>query len=185
MSSYGLLSPEMIEALRPHLSGAHVTDLMCGTMALSKVLVEEAGAVTVHGVDKERGGVQAPERCYTFTQGYLRDLPDIVPLGGIVFLSWPPNCYVSGLVLALERASLVVYLGANFGGTVCGDETLFSYFLHRKLLGYYEHPKNNMIIMGKELSLGERRAPTWEEEIALKGDLVHSHRKEVLERWAG
>jgi hypothetical protein len=158
--SWGKLSEEQAELVARFIRGRTVHDLGCGDCKLAGRLVE-LGARRVVGVDWRKPS-ELPEGVAFHRLSYIhfarmRTKPDIA------FVSWPAQYGTRGLVKLLESVPLVLYLGCNDAGTVCGSRSLFEHLRTREALGFVEHPDNDLIVYGvrrlkRELLDHERRA---------------------------
>lgn len=158
MTSYGRLSKSQRKTLRKFVRGKIIHDLGAGDLTLSGELLD-LGAAEVYAVDKERRhyGPTADSRLH-FKQARFHELTSPMDL---VFLSWPVNAEEVGLVPIMKRASTVIYLGCNTGGSMCATPDFFRALLLRELLAYDPHRENSLIVTGK--FTGAPRQPTGEE----------------------
>src|SRR6185295_6166075 len=53
-----------------------------------------------------------------------------------------------GLSELVRRANVVIYLGKNTDGTVCGGGGLWCELIQREILSYEPDPKNTLIVYG-------------------------------------
>tara|TARA_Y100000310_G_C20691665_1_gene822672 strand:+ start:1296 stop:1817 length:522 start_codon:yes stop_codon:yes gene_type:complete len=165
--AYGLLTTEMLSALRPLVAGKVVVDLGAGNCNKAAIL-KGIGAATVIAVDKNP---MPPTAGIKTVQGYFVEVADALPeLIDVAFVSWPQNYPNRGLEAILHRAEVVIYLGSNTDGNSCGDPSLYGHLLSRKLLAHVGHQRNTLIAVGE--LLGEPRKPTFEEVAALSSKLL-------------
>lgn len=162
--SYGELHEQQRKALVPYVTGKEVVDLGAGDLKLSHELVR-LGATVVHAIDKERMPTPLVPTVKTIQKTFAKYATRF-PDGAVVFLSWPPNHELPELRQLLRRADVVIYLGKNTDGRMCGTPTLFRHFLTRRLDEYVPHENNALIVYGPEMRL--KRAPVGEEFAALK-----------------
>jgi hypothetical protein len=148
----GVLNEEQRQVLRQFVAGKVVFDFGSGDCILSEELLE-LGAKHVHAHDKhfprrvDRDDLTQHETLFTHLLFDTR-LFDM----DVAFISWPPNNMSSDELAALAtRAKTVIYLGSNFDGSACGSEKLFLVMHVCELLAYVPAPKNNLLIVGKEL----------------------------------
>jgi hypothetical protein len=163
---YGRLTEKMVKALVPHVRDRIVHDLGAGDCYLAESIIEECHAKRVVAIDKclyrqplpENSKVQFVDSTFTGYKGSPR----------LVFLSWPVNYHVEGLLRLVEGAKKVIYLGSNTDGNACGFPELFDHLLHRRLLVEVPHRRNTMLILGG-VQKGKRE-PTHEEWAGLSMD---------------
>jgi hypothetical protein len=156
----GRLNPVQRALLRDHVGDETVHDLGAGACTFSD-LIAELGAKKVYAVDKviweqPRSPKVEVVRCYF--ADYLGPAPEVV------FLSWPDNHILNGLIQLLQKARKVIYLGKNTDGTACGWPGLFEHFLGRSILAHAPDPKNSLTVYGAPC---ERRVPQTGEEMAM------------------
>ena len=140
---FGYLDPAQQEAVRNVIQGRVVTDLGAGILGLSMELLR-LGAPKVIAVDKQIGA-GGPLRNIQFVETYFKDFDDPVD---VAFVSWPPNWSCPGLIEAVERAEIAIYLGKNSDGTACGTAPLFRKLTKREVLVHVPAWKNTLIIYG-------------------------------------
>lgn len=163
---FGRISEDMETTLRHYVEGQVVWDLGAGHLIHAKHLLR-LGAVRIMAVDKEgfraslyRGFNIVPIRNYYANMDLTEDFE-------VVFLSWPTNTHLGGLVSILERAQVVIYLGCNTGGSCCGWSGLFRHFRDREVLATHTIRQNTMTVYGPEPT--PPRPPTGEEWVMLNG----------------
>jgi hypothetical protein len=162
--SYGELYDQQRVALVPYIKGTEVYDLGAGNLKLSHELIH-LGASAVNAIDKEHMPAPLVPGVKTFRKtfaAFQKRLPD----GAVVFLSWPPNHEMPELWQLLRRAEVIIYLGKNTDGRMCGTPALFKHLLTRRLDEYVPHGNNSMIVYGPATRF--TRAPVGEEYAALK-----------------
>lgn len=84
------------------------------------------------------------------------------------FISWPVN-WDSGLDHLVFRSHVIIYLGTNMDGTMCGDRQLWNVLCKREILEHIPDRQNTLIIYGPE-QINRELIP--EECAALNG--IHS-----------
>ena len=170
--AYGLLTDEMLAFLGPLVRWEHIWDLGAGDLGHAKALFN-LGAAHITAIEPHLD----PDRAKGKAGSYLTVVPeyfqDAVPLIGtrklgpspphLALLAWPVQYFTPGILELLDAAPLVAYLGCNFNGTSCGSASLFDHLRTRELITYIQHPRNSLIVVGKELPHGVRRQPTLEE----------------------
>lgn len=158
--SYGEITDEMEEVLTPLVDGKTVYDLGAGDLAHSHVLVR-LGAASVVAVDK---APMPTPRCPEVSRlhGHFGDLP-VPDHIDVVFLGWPQNYPLPGLLGWLEAADVVIYLGHNAGDSYCGTSELFFYLTRRALWDEVLGARNTMLVLGEALA---KMRPMTEEEAA-------------------
>lgn len=165
--NYGLMTPEMIDAITPFVKGKTVVDLGAGFCLKSRFL-KELGASRVIAVDKiDMPKLEGIERIV----GLFSDADEQLPFEiDVAFVSWPQNYNVPGLVEIIERCKILIYIGNNFDGNRCGFPKLFVHMLSRTLLHDISLKSNSLVIVGEPLE--DHRAPTVEEKAALTLELT-------------
>lgn len=169
----GVLTEEHQEILRLFVAGRVVHDLGAGNLTLAHTLIQ-CGASRVVVVDRHEmlePKVSSIERVTTWFDQYEGPID-------IAFMSWPVN-WGCGLLGLVERARLVIYLGNNMGGTMCGYGTLWEYLRTREVLAHVFGQKGSFIVYGPGRQ--KSRKPLPEEHAAL--DLNHVWTYEELKRW--
>lgn len=148
---YGKLTPEMEEAIRPWVEGKRVWDLGAGDLDYA-IRLRDLGA-EVTAVDK----TPMPEVRDIETIEARFDEVSLLPLWvpyDTVFLSWPYNYEVDGLLRLVAKAPVVIYLGCNreSEGSSCGGPDIWTHFMGRTLLRLVEHKRNDLMVYGEDLS---------------------------------
>lgn len=160
--SYGHLTLKMRALIKPLIKGRKVHDLAAGDMELSRLLIRLGGVAQVTAIEKEsHHRCWYPPRRLQIVKAYIHEVPiphDI----DVVFLSWPPNYPMRGLMPWLQCAQTIIYLGMNLDGAACGFPEMFQHFSYRELVGYVEHDKNNLLILQGNRTTP--REPTLEEQ---------------------
>ncbi len=168
--AYGQLDRKQAKALRALVKGKRIHDLGCGDQVLTRDLVK-FGATEVIAIDTHPYGEPRP-RITTIKSSfedyalemYMNQLPDIE----VAFVSWPANRRMNDLLLLIETAKFIVYLGKCTDGTSCGWPGLFEHFLSRTILSYIPHRHNTLCIYGDRLTapregeLEERAGLDWQ-----------------------
>lgn len=161
--AWGSFNKYQLQLVRERVLGAEVYDLGAGDCRLARYL-KRLGAARVVAVDKE----PLPRRVagVELEQGYFHEWVTRAPARlPVVFLSWPANHPMGGLVELVERADAVLYLGKNSNGTACGWPGLFRSLLQRPVLNYSPDRENDLIVFG---SGSVTRGPTPHEQAALE-----------------
>jgi len=163
---FGLFTPEMEALVAPQVVGATVWDLGAGDLTYARRLVA-LGADRVLAVDKESYHLRHSAQQIEMLHSYFDDLePQDIE---VAFVSWPQNKFDRGLLQALDRADVVIYLGCNTDHSACGSPELFRQLCGRELLGHVPHRRNTLLIYGR----GTRTGPLTGEEFAdLTGALL-------------
>lgn len=164
---YGNLTIKMRDALTPYVLGKIVHDLGAGDCDHARTLIH-LGASRVIAIDKHEIPI-SPPKGVDFIHGYIERVP-IPPDLDVIFLSWPVNYYIPGLLPWLSAARTIVYLGTNLNGSACGFVDMFKYMLQRKLCLYMADPRNNLIVV-QDL-LDKAREPTLEEQGCFAGVIL-------------
>ena len=181
---FGILTPEMEQAIASFVRGEHVWDLGSGDLAYAKTLLR-LGTRHITAVDKEQSFRKTPPQV-TFLRLYFADLLSQEPDIQTAFLSWPQNCASAtpGLPRLVQRAQTVIYLGCNLGGSQCGTEPLWADLIQRDVLAHIPNRRNNLIVYGKHTGfrrllpeeIGAISEPmlSYEDAIALASDYSSS-----------
>mgnify|MGYP002738123473 CR=1 FL=1 len=163
---YGNLNLAMREAVRPFVLGKTVHDLGAGDCDHARTLVG-LGAGSVVAIDK----ADAPRlaKGVTYIRSLIADvpLPETVP---VVFLGWPQNYVIPGLLEWLHRAETIIYLGSNLNGTACAFPDVFRHFLTRELAVYIEDRQNNLLVLRE--TLATPRSPVLEERGCFSDEIL-------------
>jgi hypothetical protein len=144
----GMLTPEMTQALTPFVQGRHIFDLGAYDLRLSKTLVD-IGASKVTAVD--RSEMPSPSRLYPEIETVQAYFKDVAPVEA-AFVSWPVN-WPCALLEVIQNADLVIYLGRNTDGMVCGYEALWRHLRGRDVLCHIPCPVNTLVVYGKPLKV--------------------------------
>jgi hypothetical protein len=175
--SYGQLTTEMLDAIRPYVEGKRVIDLGAGDGRKARFLVRY-GASHVTCVDKNLMPYQfAGQNIQWHERTYFYDLvcnPNC-PEYDVAFVSWPVNYRQPGLVELCERAKVVIYLGCNYNGSACAFREFYQHLVGRELLDEHMTSRNALIIVGDKLE--QPRTPTFEEDCGLSWGAMRT--------WAG
>jgi len=163
-SSYGQLTNEQLAVLIQYTKGKVVHDLGAGSLELARIVRSghrrgrrTGGACKVIAIDKER--ISPPsDPCIEVVWTLFKDYKEPID---IALVSWPQNVPDAGLLDLIERSRIIIYLGKNTDGMMCGWPGLFWSFLSRALLAYVPDRKNVLAVYGHELTA--LRRPTGEE----------------------
>ena len=158
---YGHLTSDMLAALRPIVSSRSVADLGCGDGHLAEAL-RKLGPTRLVTVDKKVVAYRRPDVLGYFHEAHvLRSLADLSP--DVAFVSWPINSATPALIDILVPTPVVVYLGRNSGGIVCGWPDFFRAMLRRRVLVECRAAANDLIVYGESLPMGSPRRPVRDE----------------------
>jgi hypothetical protein len=163
-----MLSKPHAAAIRRHVEGNVVHDFGAGNFALSVRLLE-LGASQVIAVDKSPAQ-PPPLAGLSFVRSRFEDYRES---SDIAFISWPINHPV-GLHRLIEHSRLVIYLGKNTDGTVCGYDALWDHLVQREALDHLPTFMQTLIVYGPRRV---RRPQLPEEFAALNLDHVWSYRE--------
>lgn len=147
--SYGLVTDQQANVIRPLVRGRVVHDLGCGDRYLSGRLVAW-GARGVVAVDSHPFGPHPGPWVTTVTQSFEEYLKTRSTID-VAFVSWPTTgAYVGGygLLGLIILAKRVIYLGKNTDGTMCGRPKLFHHLMRRPLLAHVPDEWNTLIGYG-------------------------------------
>lgn len=178
--AYGCLSTEQRKAVREVIQGRVVTDLGAGNLSLSAELLQ-LGATQVIAVDKERAQSANPQ--IQVIQSYFKTFLNPID---VAFVSWPSNWETPGLIEALARSTIAIYLGKNSDGACCGTPKLFDSLHRREVLAHVPERKNTLIIYGSHQvqrpALGEECAAMNLDTLYSFDDLVYIDRSRAVSR---
>jgi hypothetical protein len=162
--SFGRLTPEQLDALRPLVRGRRFRDYGCGNMYIT-ALIAGLGARHIEAIDAEKHVVPATrERLIKFRRTTFASLP-LSQRGAIV--SWPWKEGV-GLLRHLQHAPTIIYLGKNTDGVACGHLRFWKMVIRRRVLEYIPDARSTLIIYGEP----QDRSRLMPEEYAAMGDVV-------------
>jgi len=180
-SSFGKLNAKQSTIVRHFVAGRQVLDLGAGDFELSRCLVD-LGARKVYAVERStrHGGVLevgTPYENITVVAAGLKslgrvarhkkraeELPPITHRGiDVALVSWPSpedskfSAHADySLLDPIRRAKVVIYLGSNMDGTVCGSKRLYQHLGRRQVLAHEPDRRNTLIVYGGLLR-GEHR----------------------------
>lgn len=140
---YGKLTDQQARVVAQHVAGREVHDLGAGDLALASQLLT-LGATTVSALDRNLPR-KSPDPRIFLTQGYFHQYRGDIE---VAFVSWPCNWQDRGLTGLLRRTPLVIYVGKNTDGTVCGGEDFWRSLQGREVLAYLPAPDNSLIVYG-------------------------------------
>ena len=163
---YGNLTLQMRDALAPLIKGRLVYDLGAGDCDHGRTLYN-LGAGQVVCVDKE--DTPLVPKNVVFVHGYIDRIPIPADLD-VLFLGWPQNYHIPGLVHWMEAAKTIIYLGHNFGGTACGFPAMFEHLLTRRLTLYIPNERNTLLVVEEPLAQSPRSKTP--EEAAFFADVI-------------
>jgi hypothetical protein len=156
MSHYGHLTAEMIQTITPFIQNRTVWDLGAGTLWHAQQLLK-MGAKEIIAVEKEPIHDLHP-KVHVVNSYFSRRLipPEGIP---VAYLSWPVNYRNPELIEMLKQSGIIIYLGSNMDGSVCGDIDLFRHVTTRTILAHHEHPHNTLTIYGSVLTKPRQQTP--------------------------
>lgn len=162
---YGRLNTTQSILLRPFVEGKVVHDFGASDLRLARRLLS-LGARKVVAIEKDadRFPKRVPEGVEVF-HGLFRHYSENVETA---FVSWPVN-WNTDLHSILAKAPIVIYLGTNTGGAVCGYPAFWRMLMKREILAADPHPDNCLIVYGPEIVT---RAPYPEERAALSPECL-------------
>ena len=163
---FGNLNNRMRDALVPVIKGRTVYDLGAGDCDHGRTL-RNLGASRVVCLDK--ADIPVVPKNVEFILGYIHQTPVPADLD-VLFLGWPQNYPIPGLIPWMKAAKTIIYLGHNFGGTACGFPAFFEHLLTRRLVLHIPDERNTLLVV--EEPLGSPRSPTPEEAAFLSSEVV-------------
>lgn len=198
--SFGHLNDRQAAVVKRFVAGKEVHDLGAGELVLSRKLVD-LGARSVFAIDptiQEPGRLPYPyENIYAAKTGFktMGRMERIERRGAragllnygvrpvrVAFLSWPSpedskfRAHSDYSILALvRRAPIVIYLGKNTDGTMCGSTRLYAHFARRTVLAHEPDRKNTLIVYDGLLPAGKERELLPEEVAGLDPKRIYSY----------
>src|SRR3989344_3167480 len=135
----GQLSQVQKNLLKPFIQGKIVHDLGAGDLALSREILA-LGAEKVIAVDKNILPSSKDPRLEIVTL----DFRDFAGCIDVAFVSWPSN-WPTDLHWVIHSTKIVIYLGSNMDGNMCGYKKLWGVFAQRDVLAYSLDRQNTLI----------------------------------------
>lgn len=166
--SHGSLSPAQRQMVQAHVSGKTVHDVGAGDLLLAKSLLN-LGAAHVIALEKER--MPARIKGITPVRGSFHEYREPIQTA---FVSWPVNWWDKGLLNLIERSEVVLYLGSNLDGLMCGFQRMWEHLSEREVLGHVPDRANTLIVYGPN---SEVRKPLPEEFAALNLERIWSYQE--------
>lgn len=142
---FGRLTPKQALVVKKEVKGKVVHDLGAGDLFYAKRLLDW-GASSVVAVEKDRTPRINEPNIRLLNCSFLEARAEHPK---IVWLSWPQNAFLPGLLELLEKASTIIYLGKNTGGTQCGWARLYQYLATREVKAYLPDRQNVLIVYGQ------------------------------------
>lgn len=193
MTTFGRLTPEMMEAIVPIVAGSLTFDLGCGPRLGHTRQLLHLGARRVVAVDKTELAIARdfPEGA-TYLRTLFEDAEERVleqttrgvdeDMNPVAFVSFP-QVRASGLGELVRWFDHIIYLGNNFSGTVCGGRDFWGEVSSREVLDVVESSAATLIAYGPRRRPKICRAPR--EELAARnnlagGPIVPFHRRHEL-----
>lgn len=166
---YGNLSLAMREALKPIVKGRVVYDLGAGDLDHAKTLLR-CGASAIMAIEKDPLPVTLhPSLNITLIESLIASVP-VPPDLDVVFLGWPQNYFIPGILTWMKAAKTLIYLGHNFDGTACGFPDMFEHMQERRLDLHIPDARNTLIVVSERLNFPRHSTP--EEAAAASDDVV-------------
>lgn len=144
---YGILNQRQQMVVRTYVEGLQVHDLGAGDLILSRKLLD-LGAASVIAIEKElsEGRKATRDPRITCVEGYFHAYRGTRI--ETAFVSWPCNWPDQGLIRLLVPCPVIIYLGTNLAGTMCGGSDLFCHLIEREVLAYEPDRHNTLIVYG-------------------------------------
>ena len=163
---WGQPTEEQGEALRPYISEREVWDICAGTGELS-IWLKQLGAGRVVALDKTEMTKDRIDELHRHDVGFIHSyLHEVPPFPAeVAFLSWPPT-YATGIGEWCEEVPLLVYLGSNCNGIICGHDFFWDAMRYREVLTCIPDPRNTMIVYGPHQTKARNREQMMYEEKA-------------------
>ena len=150
--------------IAPHIAGETVFDIGAGDFQHSEALATIAQKVIAiepndhWGIDRAKL-MHANKRLQIVSARIGEIVPPDEPF--VLWLSWPVNYRLRGLIDWFEKAKKIVYLGVNDGITACGGPDLWSHLVTREILVESTVGRNrlsdcqcNLVVYGDRLNEG-------------------------------
>lgn len=202
--SFGKLSAAQAEIVSRVVRGRTVHDIGAGEHALSRQLIDLGAreVVAIEAASKQYGRLEygTPYEAITAVPVSFRQYGRMTksaksfaraeggrPLGPakpiqIAFVSWPTpedskfkthsDYSILGIV---RRAPVVIYLGSNMDGTMCGSRKLYEHLSRRKVLAHEPNKQNTLIVYNGLLPAGKERELLPEELAGIDAGNVYSY----------
>lgn len=157
--SFGDIDEEQSLAVAEVVNGKTVYDAGAGNLMLS-LTVSSMGARKVFAIDKNERTLLSPYRqmfkdrdCieirnedFRETLKYVNERKEKID---VLFVSWPENHLNHALIALMMRSEVVIYLGKNTDGLMCGHPQMFGFLLTLDVIKYIPSKRNTLIIYGK------------------------------------
>jgi hypothetical protein len=171
--SWGILTPAQKLAVKSFIRGRRIRDYGCGNLVLTRQLLE-LGARHVEGVDDYAEGdrVAVPEYMKPRFKYIRKPFHECPPSARMAFVSWPSN-YDNDIQFPLQHALIVIYLGKNTDGYMCGTMKLWRELRRRRVLAHVPAPENDLIVYGGAALRARRMLP--EEYGGSRRDRPYTH----------
>lgn len=167
--SWGILTAEQKLVVKSFIRGRRIRDYGCGNLVLTKQLLE-LGARHIEGVDVHR--VRVPKDLEPRLKVIYHFFHECPPSARMAFMSWPVNGE-SGIEVALRQHTIIIYLGKNTDGRVCGSLKMWRELRRRRILAHVPAPQNDLIVYGGAALRKRRLLP--EEFAGCCKDRVYKH----------
>lgn len=168
--SWGILTPDQKLAVKSFIKGQRLRDYGCGNLVLTQQLLQ-LGARHIEGVeDGER--VEIPEQMKARFTLLRKSFSEVPPSTRMAFVSWPSN-YDNDIQFPLQQARVIIYLGKNTDGFMCGTMKLWRELRRRRVLAHVPAIQNDLIVYGGASLRGRRLLP--EEYAGSRRDRPFTH----------
>jgi hypothetical protein len=200
-SSFGRLTKAQEAVVRRFVSGRAVHDLGAGDFFLSRCLID-LGARKVFAIERtaQHGGILeygTPYEDVYVVNASFRGLGQVVRHGrrageplaeafrapAVALVSWPSaedskfKSHSDYSILGyVRRARVVVYLGSNLDGTMCGSRKLYEHLARREVLAHEPGRRNTLIVYGRLLPRGRGRELLPEEQAGIDSSQTYRYR---------
>jgi len=154
---YGTFPPAFKKVIKPYILNQRVVDLGCGDCERSTILLG-MHPESIIGIDQDPTARSDILTHAMYFGKALETVREFKPT--VTHLAWPSNRELPGLIDLLVT-HIVIYVGCNTNGTVCGDPRLFRYLITRDVLVYKPLITNTLIVYG--CVLPHSRQPYYEE----------------------
>jgi len=194
-SCYGSLNKIQKDCVANHVRNRSVMDIGAANLEISKELIS-LGANNVLAVDKSDFRYYIYKLYYSdksFHDKIRKDYPklfsqlkniqylksyihELTERREVAMVSWPVNWPI-GLPVVLRDTRVVIYLGKNTDGTVCGSMDMWELLSRREILDYVPDKNNSLIVYGPNKV---NRKMVGEESAAMLGEVVSYEYSERL-----
>ena len=162
---YGTFPLVFEPVIAPFVADRVVVDLGSGYGERARIL-ERLGARVVK-IDKDE---DIPGVIHGYFESMIEEIEKMQP--DVIHLAWPTANLGRRATDVFDLAPVLIYVGKNTEGSVCGTPAMFRYLAHRVVLAYEPTRANVLIVYGRtqreprrmlhyEEAAGIERATVW------------------------